>query len=84
MAHSSPLPLNRPPAPPAPPRPAARQVKLTVEDVKKGKASELEADACLVAIGRRPYTEGLGLEALGIQTDRLGRIEVDDHFKTKV
>mmetsp|Transcript_23077 Transcript_23077/g.52054 ORF Transcript_23077/g.52054 Transcript_23077/m.52054 type:complete len:497 (-) Transcript_23077:278-1768(-) len=60
------------------------KVKLTVEDVKKGKASELEADACLVAIGRRPYTEGLGLEALGIQTDRLGRIEVDDHFKTKV
>jgi dihydrolipoamide dehydrogenase len=38
----------------------------------------------LVATGRRPYTAGLGLEALGIQLDKLGRIEVDEHFRTKV
>jgi len=38
----------------------------------------------LVATGRRPYTEGLGLENLGIQTDKLGRIDVDSHFRTAV
>lgn len=57
-------------------------VKLTVEDVKKGTQEVIEADACLVSIGRRPYTQGLGLETVGITTDRLGRVEVDDHFKT--
>lgn len=51
-------------------------MKLSVEDVKKGTASVLEADVCLVSIGRRPYTAGLGLESVGITTDRLGRVEV--------
>ena len=41
-------------------------------------------DVVLVATGHRPYIEGLGLENLGIQTDRLGRIQVDSHFKTAV
>lgn len=41
-------------------------------------------DVVLVATGRRPYIEGLGLENLGIQTDRLGRIRVDSHFRTAV
>jgi len=59
-------------------------VKLAVEDVKSGKGAVLDADVCLVAIGRRPYTAGLGLEALGIPVDRIGRVEVDDHFATKV
>jgi len=36
----------------------------------------LDADVCLVAIGRRPYTQGLGLEELGIPVDRIGRVEV--------
>lgn len=52
------------------------QVKLSVEDVKNGKAQVLDADVCLVAIGRRPYTQGLGLEELGIPVDRIGRVEV--------
>eukprot|EP01083_Nonionella_stella_P113183 333537_1 len=60
------------------------KVKLSVEDVKKGTSEVLDADVCLVAIGRRPYTEGLGLENVGITTDKLGRVDVDDHFKTKV
>jgi dihydrolipoamide dehydrogenase len=60
------------------------KVKLSVEDVKKGTSEVLDADVCLVAIGRRPYTEGLGLESVGITTDRMGRIEVDEHFQTKV
>jgi len=59
-------------------------VKLSLENVKKGKTEELDTDVCLVAIGRRPYTGGLGLEELGIETDRLGRVVVGDHFNTKV
>ena len=51
---------------------------------KDGKTVDFKGDYCLVSIGRRPYTEGLGLEKVGIQTDKQGRIEVDDHLKTKV
>merc|ERR1712087_50899 len=49
-----------------------------------GKEKEEKYDIVLVSTGRRPCTEGLGLEELGIQTDQLGRIEVDEHFKTAV
>jgi dihydrolipoamide dehydrogenase len=59
-------------------------IKLTVEPAKGGDAETIEADAVLVAIGRKPYTEGLGLEAVGIETGPRGRIEVDDHFRTNV
>ena len=59
-------------------------VVLKTEASKGGKEKEEKYDIVLVATGRRPYTEGLGLEALGIQTDKLGRIEVDEHFKTAV
>jgi dihydrolipoamide dehydrogenase len=59
-------------------------VILKTEAAKGGKQKEEKYDIVLVATGRRPYTEGLGLEALGIQTDKLGRIEVDEHFKTAV
>ncbi|CAM9767151.1 unnamed protein product [Heterosigma akashiwo] len=58
-------------------------VKLQVES-KKGKAEELEFDVVLVAIGRRPFTRGMGLEELGVQFDRLNRIEVNEHFQTSV
>lgn len=59
-------------------------VVLTTEPSKGGDQKEETYDVVLVATGRRPYTAGLGLEDLGIQTDRLGRIEVDSHFKTAV
>lgn len=59
-------------------------VVLTTEPAKGGDSKEETYDVVLVATGRRPYTEGLGLEDLGIQTDKLGRIEVDDHFRTAV
>jgi len=59
-------------------------VKLTVEPSKGGDATVLEADVVLVATGRRPFTGGLGLEELGVKMDRLGRVEVDDEFKTNV
>ena len=48
-----------------------------------GEATTLEADIVLVAIGRRPYTEGLGLEAAGVAMDR-GRVTIDDRFATNV
>ena len=60
------------------------KVKLTMEPSKGGDTKDEEYDIVLVATGRRPYTEGLGLEALGIQSDKLGRIEVDEHFRTAV
>jgi dihydrolipoamide dehydrogenase len=50
----------------------------------EGEAPGLPADAVLVAVGRRPYTEGLGLEALGVARDAEGRIAVDDGFATNI
>jgi dihydrolipoamide dehydrogenase len=51
---------------------------------KDGSAHVLEADTVLVATGRRPYTAGLGLEALGVKTTQRGQVEVDGHFATSV
>ena len=59
-------------------------VVLTTEPSKGGDTKDEKYDVVLVSTGRRPYTEGLGLEDLGIQTDKLGRVEVDSHFKTAV
>jgi dihydrolipoamide dehydrogenase len=59
-----------------------KEVTVKAED-KKGNAIELKGDYCLVSIGRRPYTEGLGLDKVGIELDK-GRVPVDDHLKTKV
>jgi len=60
---------------------SARQVELTVEPVAGGAPESLIADYVLVAIGRRPYTEGLGLESIGVKPDARGFIETD-HFRT--
>ncbi|HUT49498.1 MAG TPA: dihydrolipoyl dehydrogenase [Alphaproteobacteria bacterium] len=60
-------------------------VSLTVEPAKAGGAAEtLKADIVLVAIGRRPYTEGLGLDALGVAMDNRGFIQVDKNYRTNV
>ncbi len=57
-------------------------VKLTIEPAAGGKSEALEADVVIVSIGRKPYTEGLGLEEAGIRTDKRGVIQVTDgHFK---
>ena len=58
-----------------------KSVALTMEPVAGGAAETLEADYVLLAIGRRPYTEGLGLESVGITPDKRGFIETD-HWKT--
>ena len=59
-------------------------VKLDVEAAKGGKNQTLESDVVLVAIGRRPYTEGLGLENVGIEVDERKRLVIDQEFRTKV
>lgn len=51
---------------------------------KKGEEVKFEADYCLVAVGRKPYTEGLGLENVGVKMGERGMIEVDDHLQTNV
>jgi dihydrolipoamide dehydrogenase len=59
-------------------------VSLTVEPVSGGEAETVEADVVLVAIGRRPHTDGLGLETVGIETDERGFIRVDEDYRTNV
>ncbi len=59
-------------------------VALRVEPAKGGEAQTLEADVVLVAIGRRPNTEGLGLERAGVALDKSGRIQVDGRFQTNI
>mmetsp|Transcript_21991 Transcript_21991/g.21709 ORF Transcript_21991/g.21709 Transcript_21991/m.21709 type:complete len:491 (-) Transcript_21991:28-1500(-) len=57
-------------------------VTLNMESVNGDKLDPLDADYVLIATGRRPFTEGLGLENIGVTPDRLGMIEVNDHFAT--
>ena len=56
---------------------------VTFAPVAGGEERRLDADVVLVATGRKPNTEGLGLEAAGVATDR-GRVVIDDHFRTSV
>jgi len=59
-------------------------LKATVEPTAGGAAAAIEADVALVAIGRVPYTENLGLEAIGLKLDNHDRIAVDGRFATSV
>lgn len=59
-------------------------VSLTLEPAAGGAAEELMADVVLVAIGRRPYVAGLGLDKAGVALDERGRIKVDGHYATNV
>lgn len=61
----------------------SRSVTVTAEN-KKGEEVEFKADYCLVAVGRRAYTDGLGLEKIGIETDERGRVPVNEHLETPV
>ncbi|MCX7684104.1 MAG: dihydrolipoyl dehydrogenase [Acetobacteraceae bacterium] len=61
-----------------------RGVALTIEPAAGGAAETLSADVVLVAIGRRAYTEGLGLKDVGVATDERGRIVTDGHFATSI
>lgn len=59
-------------------------VKVSVEDNETKKVEEVDSDIVLVAVGRKPFTEGLGLEKIGVKVDKRGIIETDDHFRTGV
>lgn len=58
--------------------------KVTFEPVKGGEAQTLEAEVVLVATGRRPYTDGLGLQEAGVNLDERGRVAIDDRWRTNV
>jgi dihydrolipoamide dehydrogenase len=61
---------------------AGARLKAQIEPAAGGAAQTIEADVVLVAIGRVPYTDGLGLETVGVQKDNRGRVVVDEHFAT--
>jgi dihydrolipoamide dehydrogenase len=61
---------------------AAQQI--TIEPAAGGAATTIDADVVLVAIGRTPYTQGLGLEAAGVLLDNRRRVIVDQHYQTNV
>lgn len=63
---------------------SAKGIQVSVEGVKDGKASTIDADVLLVCIGRRPYTTNLGLESVGLTVDAKGRIPVNSNFQTSV
>jgi dihydrolipoamide dehydrogenase len=59
-------------------------IRARVEPVAGGDMTLIDADVALVAIGRKPYTEGLGLEAVGVVLDQRGRVQTDARYKTSV
>ncbi len=61
----------------------AKEVTVTALNAKD-EPVEIKGDYCLVAVGRKPYTDGLGLENAGVKVDNRGRIETDGHLKTNV
>jgi dihydrolipoamide dehydrogenase len=62
---------------------SAKGAKVTFEPVKGGKAEVLDADIVLVSTGRRPYTDNLGLEAVGVEMER-GKVKTDNHWQTNI
>ncbi|MGE0004524.1 MAG: dihydrolipoyl dehydrogenase [Parvibaculaceae bacterium] len=63
---------------------AKAKVRLSVEPAAGGAAETIEADTVLLAIGRVPFTQGLGLDEAGVKRDAKGRVEVDARFETNV
>jgi dihydrolipoamide dehydrogenase len=63
---------------------SGKTLSAQIEPAAGGKSETLEADVVLVAIGRVPYTEGLGLKEAGVALDNGGRVQIDAHFATSV
>ncbi|KAF1945794.1 dihydrolipoyl dehydrogenase [Clathrospora elynae] len=59
-------------------------VNVSVEAAKGGKEETLDCDVVLVAIGRRPYTSGLGLDNISLEVDERGRLIIDQEYRTKI
>ena len=60
-----------------------KEVTVVAEN-KNGEKIEIKGDYCLMAVGRKPYTDNLGLDKAGVKVDARGKVEVDDHLKTNV
>jgi dihydrolipoamide dehydrogenase len=65
-------------------KPSKNGVTLSLDAAQGGKPEELACDVVLVSVGRRPYTDSLGLDVVGVTLDNRGRVAVDDHFATNV
>ncbi len=60
------------------------QVEIEFEEIKTGQVKNLKADVVMVSTGRKPFSQGLGLDEIGVQKDKLGRVLVDGHFQTNI
>lgn len=60
-----------------------KEVTVTADNAK-GEKVELKGDYCLVSVGRKPYTDNLGLDKAGVKSDNRGKIETDDHLQTNI
>lgn len=60
-----------------------KEVSVTADN-SKGEKVEIKGDYCLVSVGRKPYTENLGLDKAGVKLDNRGKIETDDHLQTNI
>ncbi|WP_428426499.1 dihydrolipoyl dehydrogenase [Pararhizobium sp.] len=63
---------------------SGKGAKVTYEPVKGGDVATIDADVVLIATGRKPFTDGLGLDKAGVVMDKRGRVEIDGHFLTSV
>ncbi|MAS06650.1 MAG: dihydrolipoyl dehydrogenase [Ahrensia sp.] len=63
---------------------SGKGAEVTFEPVKGGDAQTISADVVLVSTGRRPYTDGLGLENAGVVLDDRGRVDINEHWQTSV
>ncbi len=63
---------------------SASGLMVTTEGASGGSSSTIKADIALVAIGRKPFTTGLGLEKIGVELDEKGRIKTDDNYKSSI
>ncbi len=59
------------------------KVEIDYENLKDQSKNLIQADVVLVSTGRRPFTDGLGLETVGIEKDNRGRVTINDHYQTK-
>lgn len=64
-------------------KPGSSEATVAFESLETKEQKSLKADVVLIATGRRPYSDGLGLEELGIEKDKRGVVQVNEHFQTK-